>query len=263
MPPKCCRLLFRYEKEGSTDLQGRPGATDRWRDFHLEDISVPRGQLAASCTCPICQARKSSSRTHNGSLKNVNTVKTVQIVTNEEEATEKTVTSNTMCTQCFQARTGVGIADSCTSATRKKNIAEMVSKEEGSEAIVAKVLNDTVVEGQDSVKLKQLKGGKSLTVTLGQKKEECVGHVDAEVAAKLKKELDLSGKDLKKALHILRKGKVKVKKNVIDILEEVGSTLEDEYEDTKMKFEVYVEEDDEEKGKKTRRRRKRKMRRKK
>ena len=63
-------------------------------------------------------------------------------------------------------------------------MAEMVSKEEGSEAIVAKVLKDTVVEGQDSVKLKQLKGGKSLTVTLGQKKEECVGHAGAEVAAK-------------------------------------------------------------------------------
>ena len=47
-------------------------------------------------------------------------------------------------------------------------------------------------------------------------------------------------KDLKKALHILRKGKVKVDKNVIDILEEVGSTLEDEYEGTKMNFEVYV-----------------------
>ena len=166
----CRRLLFLCEKEGSTDLRGRPGATQRWEHFHMEDISVPRGQLAATCTCPICQARKSSSRTHNGSLKNVKTVKTVQIVTNKEEATEKIVTSNTMCTQCFQARTGVGIAHSCTSATRKKNMAEMVSKEEGSEAIVAKVLKDTVVEGQDSIRLKQLKGGKSLTVTLGQKK---------------------------------------------------------------------------------------------
>ena len=86
----CRRFFFLCEKEGSTDLPGRPGATDRWRDFQLEDISVPRGQLAASCSCPICRARKSSSRTHNGSLKNVKTVKTVQIVTQEEEVTEKT-----------------------------------------------------------------------------------------------------------------------------------------------------------------------------
>ena len=43
----CRRLLFLCEKEGSTDLQGRPGATQRWEDFHLENISVPRGQLAA------------------------------------------------------------------------------------------------------------------------------------------------------------------------------------------------------------------------
>ena len=83
--------------------------------------------------------------------------------------------------------------------------------------------------------------------------------MDAEVAARLKKEVDLSGKDLKKALHILQKGKVKVEKNVIDIVEEVGSTLEDEYEDTKMNFEVHVEEDDEEKGKKNKKKKKKEI----
>ena len=64
---------------------------------------------------------------------------------------------------------------------------EMVSKEDGSEAIVAKVLND-------SEELKHLKGGSSLTVTVT---------VDAEVAAKLKKGLDLHGKYPKKSLQIL------------------------------------------------------------
>ena len=88
------------------------------------------------------------------------TVKTVQIVTQEEEVTEKTETGNTMCKECFQARTGAGIAHSCTSAARKKN--RVVSNEEGCEAIAAKVLKDTVGEGKDSVALKQLKGGNSL-----------------------------------------------------------------------------------------------------
>ena len=256
----CRRLFFLCEKEGTTDVPGRPGAVDRWRDFQLEDISVTRGQLAADCSCPICQARKSSSRTHKGNLKNVKTVKTVQIVTKEEEVTEKTEAGNTMCKECFQARTGAGIAHSCTPAARKKNIAEMVSKEEGSEAIVAKVLKDTVKEGKDSVALKQLKGGNSLTVTLGKRMDGSVGQVDAEVAAKLKKGLDLSGKDLKKALHILRKGNVKVEKNVIDILEEVGSTLEAEYEDTKMEFEVYVDDDDDEDDSKEKRKKSKKKR---
>ena len=43
----CRRLLFLCEKEGSTNLQGQPGATQRWDEFHLKNISVPRGQLAA------------------------------------------------------------------------------------------------------------------------------------------------------------------------------------------------------------------------
>ena len=73
----------------------------------------------------------------------------------------------------------------------------------------------------------------SLMVSFGQKKTDDGGIVDAEVAAKLKKGLDLSGKDMKKALHILRKGNLKVEKNVIEILEEVGRTLQDACKDIK------------------------------
>ena len=39
-------------------------------------------------------------------------------------------------------------------------------------------------------------------------------------------------------LKILRKGNVKVEKHVMDILDEIGGTLEDDYEDVKMEFEV-------------------------
>ena len=45
----------------------------------------------------------------------------------------------------------------------------------------------------------------SLIVSFGQKKTDDGDIVDAEVAAKLKKGLDLGDKDMKKALHILRK----------------------------------------------------------
>ena len=45
-------------------------------------------------------------------------------------------------------------------------------------------------------------------MTLGKEKKESA--LQVEVSAKLKKGLDLSGKDLKKALHILRKGNIKL-----------------------------------------------------
>jgi hypothetical protein len=98
----CRPLLSRCEKEGTTDLPRRPGATQRWQDFHLENITVPRGQLAAGCLCPICQARKitSKSRGSSGSLNNVEILKKVQILTEEEEPVQKPE-SNTMCKECF------------------------------------------------------------------------------------------------------------------------------------------------------------------
>ena len=116
---------------------------------------------------------------------------------------------------------------SSTPAARKRNLADLVTKEEGREEIVAKVLKEAVGEGSSSIRLKQMKGGNrlGLKVTLGQNKDDDIGVVDADVAAKLKKQLD---KDVKKALHILRKGNVKVEKNVGEVLEEVGRLLEDE-----------------------------------
>ena len=82
-----------------------------------------------------------------------------------------------------------------------------MSKEEVSDAIVAKVLKDTVEEGKDSLDLKQLKGEQSDSDSWEGKERKCS---KVEVSAKLKKGLDLSGKDLKKALHILRKGNIKL-----------------------------------------------------
>ena len=101
------------------------------------------------------------------------------------------------------------------------------------------------------VKLVQMKGGSDLTISLGKRKSKDSGIVDAEVAAKLKKSLDLSQRDTKKMLNILRKGNVKVESNVNEILEEIGKELEEEYEDVKMVFEKTETEKSEEKSKKT------------
>ena len=109
---------------------------------------MPRGQLASGCLCPICQDRKSTSKSggNSGSLNNVEIVKKVQILTEEEEPVQKPESSN-ICKECFQSRTVAGIEHSCTSTASKRNLAELVSREESSEEIVAKVLNNTVEEG--------------------------------------------------------------------------------------------------------------------
>ena len=92
-----------------------------------------------------------------------------------------------------------------------------------------------------------------MTVTLGKRKVENSGTVDAEVADKIKKSLDLSKRDTNEMLKMLRKGNVKVEDNLTKILDEIGSTLENEYENVKMFFETFetewkeVKEEEEEK----------------
>ena len=159
------------------------------------------------------------------------------------------------CPKCFQQKIGRGIPHKCTDANKKQNIADLVKQQEGKEQILSEVLKSVVDEktgGENKeVKLTQMKGGSDLTISLGKRKSKDSGTVDAEVAAKLKKSLDLSQRDTKKMLNILRKGNVKVESNVNEILEEIGKELEEEYEDVKMVFEKTETEKSEEKSKKT------------
>ena len=137
---------------------------------------------------------------------------------------------------------GCGISHKCTEANKKKNLAEIVSKQKESEQIITNVLKKVMEEKGaakiEEVSLKQMNGGSNLTVTLGKRKVGKDGIVDTEVAAKMKKSLDLSNRETIKILKILRQGNVKVEKNVMGILNEIGRTLEDEYEDLKMEFDV-------------------------
>ena len=55
-------------------------------------------------------------------------------------------------------------------------------------------------------------------MTVGKIKDNNYGMVDADVAAKIKKRLDLGKNETSTLLHILRKSKVKVEKNIMDIL---------------------------------------------
>ena len=150
------------------------------------------------------------------------------------------------CDKCFQPRTGRGIPHKCTPARRKAHLAELVIKEGGiaSQQVAAELLKNVEREKGDKFQIKQLKGGNNLTVGLG-KQKKVHGIVDGLLVAKLKKGLDLSNRETSKALRILRSGKVKVEQNVMDIMEEIGSSLDDEYENVKMEMEVNLESDDE------------------
>ena len=231
-----CRVHLTYsEKNNSSDLPGRPGTKERWASFKLENITVPRGQLATKCICQICLARKSNPVGKPAIWK-------AQIVTSEEETVVVSQVTKP-CSKCFQANTGRGIPHSCTPANRKKNLIEIIQNEKGTgtEQILSGVLKDVKEKDKESggeIRLRQINGGNDLTVTLGKRKLESSGIVDAEIVAKLKKGLDLSSKDTKKALKILRQGNIKVEKCVMDVLDEIGSSLEDEYEDVKMEMEV-------------------------
>ena len=83
-----------------------------------------------------------------------------------------------------------------------------------------------------------------MRVKLG-KQNKLHGIVDGLLVAKLKKGLDLSNRETSKVLNILRRGNVKVEPNVMNILKEVGSSLNKEYENIKMELKVNGECDDE------------------
>ena len=122
-----CRWLLTFcEMEESSELVERPGATQRWRNFHLSNITVPRGALETQCPCQICEAWKSQGVGEKGFNNKVK--KKIQIVTEiivVEEAAKEEVKS---CTICFQERIGKGIPHLCTKANRKTNLAEIVKK---------------------------------------------------------------------------------------------------------------------------------------
>ena len=78
--------------------------------------------------------------------------------------------------------------------------------------------------------------------------------MDALTAAKIKKRLDLSDREMRTMLSTLKEGNIKVERNVMEILKEIGSSLEQEYENVKMNFERCVTE-----GNKERKTKKRKI----
>ena len=55
----CRRALAECEKLQSTKISR--GVVEKWGEFKLEKIKILRGQLAESCVCVICKARKENN----------------------------------------------------------------------------------------------------------------------------------------------------------------------------------------------------------
>ena len=240
-----CRVrLTDCEKLQTSNLPGRPGVKQRWLKFNLENIVVPRGQLAANCSCIICVTRRSNKVGIKGFNNSKKEVKKIEVKLDKCDQTVQEDEDPKPCPKCFQQKTGRGIPHPCTEAKRKENLAKLVMSEKGvgSEQIVSSVLKQVIEKRDadliDEVRLTQLKGGNALHVVVGKQKVEEPGTVDALLTAKLKKGLNLSDNNTSKMLTILRKGNVKVEKCVMHVLKEIGSTLEEEYEDVKMTMEV-------------------------
>ena len=113
--------------------------------FLLQNISVPRGQLAEICECDICKAkwyRVGQPGAQPTTLKN----KKIETTDECKEAGEN-VSHQTRCVKCLQV-TGRGLPHPCTQGTRKRNLVELVGEQGNDEleqvaaAIVKKVATD-------------------------------------------------------------------------------------------------------------------------
>ena len=240
----CRRLLYKCESGDSSSSGGVIQGTDRWKTFKLENISNPCIIRASNCSCPICTARKSNivgKKGYGGAKPMKRKIIDGSEITNKTPAT---ATSHP-CVKCLQQKTGRGILHPCTQARRKVNLAKLVINEGeiATQQVAAKLLQNTREKG-NNFQLKQLRGGNDMRVKLG-KQKKVYRIVDGLLVAKMKKGLDLSNRDISKVLKILRSGNVKVEPNVMNILEEVGSSLDEEYENIKMELEVNRESDDE------------------
>ena len=86
-----------------------------WKDFHLEDIYVPRGVAAKDCPCPICRYGKfnpvgmtgEKTVTHNPSIQVTGGLMECEIQPKVEN-----VCHNGICVICLQL-TGWGIQHNC------------------------------------------------------------------------------------------------------------------------------------------------------
>ena len=129
----CRKVLGFCEQQQTSDIPANNGTVQKWKIFKIGNILVPRGQMAASCTCPICIGRKSNPvvQGKKGLNNYVKEKKQIETDNKEEEINEIESEEKKSCPKCFQERIGRGISHKCTEANRNKNLADIVVNNTG------------------------------------------------------------------------------------------------------------------------------------
>ena len=116
------------KKNQSTNIPGRPGLKDMWDNFKLQEIYVPRGQLAETCVCDICIARRAHVG-QPGTSKSELVHKKIVPKGEEKEKTPLEIPEK-RCSKCLQL-VGRGIYHPCSNRSMKRNLVDLVSEQEG------------------------------------------------------------------------------------------------------------------------------------
>ena len=234
-----CRVnLIRCEKKIDGKKQGPTKAMKAiWDGFKLQDIYIPRNQDSLTCSCDICKARRTKLNKDA-----VSVIPRGEVVEVAAPVVEK---KKTRCSDCLQELAGPGINHPCGAAARKENLARLILQEEGAgEQVIATAIKGLAeqrgIEAGEELQLKQLKGGRLLTVSVGHQKKarKKVVQVKSLTVAKLRKRLKLSDRATETVCRILRKDGVKVEPQTRKFLSELDQMLRQHYEDKIMVMQV-------------------------
>ena len=94
------------------------GVVEKWGEFKLEKIKIPRGQLAESCVCVICKATKENNVGTRNNKSELNK-KQIKVEEKEVKGDEEKESEKKSCPDCFQEKIGPGISHKCTEANSR------------------------------------------------------------------------------------------------------------------------------------------------
>ena len=168
----CRARLVECERHKGTDIPGRPGLKDMWDNFKLQNIHVSRGQLAETCVCDICTARRAHVGQPGTSKQDLVHKKIVP--KGEESNAESAEIKRVRCSKCLQ-EVGRGISHPCSSVSKKRNLVDLVSEQEGHApeqivaAVMKKIATEKDIQPEEDISLQQIDGCNKLTLKFAAK----------------------------------------------------------------------------------------------
>ena len=233
----CRANLYHCEKPGG--LEGRSDPREKWKTFQLGNIPTSRNHDPQ--TCSLCKVVKQNPV----GMKGDQSISPKVLLRGENKTLPpKKVSPKKICMKCKQT-IGRGIPHPCTPSSVQKNIVDMISGQpsKGQEQIISESLKNIVPEkGSEpggKMRLKGLRGGNSLTVTVGKPSEKPVSHIlTREFIQKLQKKLNCSERKLLIMCKEFRNKGVKFEPNIREDIERLSHCLDDFYTLEKLDFKL-------------------------